>query len=126
MEVVCIIEWNHVYTLEIVNILCDPPVNIFSIFFIYTSLYILHLYTYIARESIYNTTVKYVHFTMFYTGDGNDLIYPRCVPLVLKIHGLGTQVGAFIYNYTPEFVQFCIQSVLAVQHGRFVSISLEN
>lgn len=35
---------------------------------------------------------------MFYTGDGNDLIYPRCVPCS-KFMDWGT-VGAFIYNYT--------------------------
>lgn len=70
MEVVCIIEWNHVYTLEILNILCDPRYSILH----------LHLPYRIHITQHYNTTVKYVHFTMFYTGDGNDLIYPRCVP----------------------------------------------
>lgn len=121
--IICIIEWNHVYTLEILNILCDPR---------YSS---LHLHSSTLQNTIlhsqhYNTTVKYVHFTMFYTGDGNDLIYPRCVSFWLKIHGfLGTvQLGAFIYNYiniaSPAMVK--LFAGYAIPNRRFVSISSEN
>lgn len=87
--IICIIEWNHVYTLEILNILCDPRYSILHLHLPYRIPY------YIGH---YNTTVKYVHFTMFYTGDGNDLIYPRCVSLAPNSWIWGT-VGAFIYNY---------------------------